>query len=83
MMIRSDVEWKAIAKCVNEGIDSHLEAITERSTLNSSIGECVIHPEELHVLLRRMIETEGEFDPFGEVMSLRTDILCTLGIEEI
>jgi predicted molibdopterin-dependent oxidoreductase YjgC len=69
-------EWDIIAGVVNQGIDSHLEAITERSKFNN--GECLIHPDELHVFLRRLDETELE-----DACQLRVDILGTLGIEEI
>ena len=78
MLIRSKDEWKVIAHAVNQGIDSHLEAITERSTFDSTTGKCLVHPEELHVLLRRLAE-HGVED--GD--SLRIDILSTLDIEEI
>lgn len=77
MIIRSKQEWSVLASAINQGIDSHLEAITERSTFNSSTGECNVHPEELHVLLRRMDNGDEE----GE--NLRVSILSTLGIEEI
>ena len=49
------------------------EAITERSVLDN--GHCLVHPDELHVLLRRLIDTDGE--------DLRSCILYTLGIEEV
>ena len=76
MTIRSQNEWSAIAKAVNQGIDSHLEAFT-RSKFDSKTGEVLIHPEEMTTFLRRL--TDGD----EEAMSLRTDILSTLGIEEI
>ena len=79
MTIRSQVEWSAIAKAVNQGIDSHyinLEAFP-RSKFDSKTGEVLIHPEEMVTFLRRL--TDGD----EEAMSLRTDILSTLGIEEI
>ena len=78
MKIKDGLEWKAISDAVNAGIDSHLEAITERSSFNSKTGECLVHPEELHVLLRRMNESNDE-----EAEDLRHDILTTLNIEEI
>lgn len=76
MRIRCQTEWGAIAACVNEGIDSHLEAITDRSSFNAETGECCVHPDELHVLCRRLIDHEEAWD-------LRGAILDTLGIEEI
>ena len=74
--IKNLAEWHTITNSVNQGIDSHLEGFT-RSVFDSQNMECLIHPEELHILLRRLIE-EGEL---GE--SLRSDILFTLGIEEV
>lgn len=82
MTIRSDSEWAAIAACVNTGIDSHLEAVTERSSFDASTGECLVHPDELHVLLRRLGECEWS-DDYEDGPSLRSCILETLGIEEI
>jgi hypothetical protein len=76
MTIRSQNIWSAIAKAVNQGIDSHLDGFT-RSKFDSKTGEVLIHPEEMVTFLRRL----GEGDE--EAMSLRTDILSTLGIEEI
>lgn len=86
MTIRSQREWRAIAAAVNVGIDGHLEALTERSRFDASTGECRVHPEELHVLLRRLFETDDP-DPCSDdgegPWTLRTDILSTLGVEEI
>ena len=78
MTIKGQDEWSAIAAAVNKGIDSHLEAVSNRSVFDASTGVCRVHPEELHVLLRRLEE-----DGVDEASSLRTDILGTLGIEEI
>lgn len=78
MCIRSRGEWAIIAQAVNEGIDSHLEAVTVRSSFDSTTGKCLVHPEELHVLLRRLSESES-----AEAWSLRVGILSTLDIEEI
>lgn len=72
----NQAEWAIIADCVNEGIDSHLEAITARSKFNN--GMCIIHPDELHVLLRRLYEN-GD----SAAWCLRSDILQTLEIEEV
>jgi hypothetical protein len=76
MKIVDQTEWKAIADAVNMGIDSHLEAITERSTFNNGFAN--VHPEELHVLLRRLYEAENE-----DGWDLRGAILSTLDIEEV
>jgi hypothetical protein len=77
MIIRNRAEWAAIAQAVNMGIDSHLEALTERSTFDVGTGKCMVHPEELHVLLRRLGEIGTE-----DSESLRDAILETLDIEE-
>lgn len=78
MRIRSRSCWAVLADAVNQGIDSHLEAVTTRSSFDSDTGKCLVHPEELPVLLRRLEESENE-----EAWSLRVGILQTLGIEEI
>lgn len=78
MTIRSNDEWRVIAEAWNQGIDSHLEALTTRSRADSSTGEIIVHPDELHVLLRRLYESGAD-----EAWLLRSDILSTLGIEEI
>ena len=77
MTIRSKTEWRAIAEAWNQGIDSHLEALTTRSTADATTGEINVHPDELHVLLRRLYESGSD-----EAWSLRSDILQTLEIEE-
>ena len=77
MLIRSQREWEVIAEAVNQGIDSHLEGFT-KSYFNAYTGEIRIHPSELHILIRRLGESENE-----EALSLRSDILTTLDIEEI
>jgi hypothetical protein len=78
MTIRSKDEWAAIAAAWNQGIDSHLEALTTRSTADHTTGEVNVHPDELHVLLRRLDE-----DGSDEAWSLRSAILQTLDIEEL
>ena len=89
MTIRSKVEWKAIAAAWNQGIDAHLEALTERSSADAKTGKVNVHPDELHVLLRRLYEA-GESEPNDPdanedppAMRLRSDILSTLDIEEV
>lgn len=78
MHIKSQVEWQTISHAVNQGIDSHLEALTSRSSFDHDTGQCLVHPEELHVLLRRMFNSGDD-----ESWSLRSAILSTLDIEEI
>ncbi len=77
MTLRDQTEWAALAAAWNQGIDAHLEAITERSQADATTGRVLVHPDELHVLLRRL-EAAGDEDS----ESLRTDILSTLGIED-
>ena len=77
MHIKSQEEWAAIAKAVNQGIDSHLEGFT-RSKFDNKTGKCLVHPEEMTTFLRRLYENDDE-----ESWGLRSSILETLGIEEI
>lgn len=75
-------EYNAIALAWNQGIDSYLEAITNRSTVKFNTNQLgtrthfSIHPEEVHVLVRRLLEleTEGAED-------LAHDICTSLNIE--
>ena len=82
MVIKSRDEWRIIAEAWNQGIDAHLEALTERSSADASSGAINVHPSELHVLLRRLFEDCSEADT-DEAWALRTDILSTLGVEEV
>jgi hypothetical protein len=85
MTLRSEREWRCLAAAWNRGIDSHLSALTERSSADETTGEVMVHPDELHVLLRRLFEADGldsEAD-LDESWSLRTSILSTLGVEEV
>jgi hypothetical protein len=88
MHIKSQDEWTAIAAAVNVGIDAHLEGFT-RSTFDASTGMCLVHPEELHILVRRLTEVnteelfpdwnyERENDPATDLASC---IMETLGFE--
>ena len=77
MHIKNAEEWKMIAEAVNQGIDAHLEGFT-RSKFDNKTGQITIHPEELHILLRRLADLDTD-----NAISLRTDILQTLGVEEI
>ena len=91
MLIKHQDEWTALAACVNKGIDAHLEAITERSKFDATTGEVNVHPDELHVLLRRLkeLDADGLFPDWdyevenNPAESLRSDILSTLDIEEV
>ena len=91
MKLVSQDDWTALSEAWNQGIDAHLEAITERSSANHTTGEVLVHPEELHVLLRRLNELDEEklwpdWDLSVENYPsecLRQCILTTLNIEEI
>ena len=89
MTIKTQDWWSEIAEAVNKGIDSHLEALTCRSTFDNSTGVCNVHPDELHVLLRRLLDqgwdqTEDQIEGLVDSPhSLRSAILDTLGIEEV
>ena len=74
----SQEEWTPIVEAVNQGIDAHLEAFTRSTFEAGTRGFCLVHPEELHILCRRLGESGDE-----EAESLRGCILQTLDIEEI
>ena len=82
-MTLSRSDEPVIVKCVNQGIDSHLEGITElaQSREQNPCGSR-LHLEFGHnsllVLLRRLLE-EGS----DEAHDLRSCILETLRIEEV
>ena len=77
MTIKNKEEWREIARAVNQGIDSYLQAFT-KSKFDNKTGEITIHPTEMKTLLRRLNEGGSEIG-----MELRMSILQTLGIEEI
>ena len=82
MEIKSEREWVVIAAAVNQGIDAHLEAVSDRSSFDATTGKCLVHPDELHVLLRRLFELadqECSNEPGPE--DLAGAILDTLGLE--
>ena len=80
---------QAVIEAANQGIDSHLEAITtddsafrrgERRVGNRVLTytlECSVGPRSMPVLLRRLLED------FDAGYSLATAILDTLGLGEI
>ncbi len=80
--------FEAIRDAWNLGIDSHVEAITERSSCNvraegsrrmsRCVADIIIHPEELHVLVRRLMESGDE-----RAEDLASSICSTLEIELI
>lgn len=77
MTLRAQSEWRVLSDAWNQGIDSHLEAISDRSSADASTGNVNVHPNELHVLLRRLFESGDD-----EAWMLRSDILSTLGVTE-
>jgi hypothetical protein len=89
MTIRCPLEWAAIAQCVNQGIDSHLEACFLKGADCYDDGHCSVTPQSLCVLLRRLGDTEFEAteeytpdDIWDAATSLQTSILMVLGIDE-
>jgi hypothetical protein len=88
MTIRCPVEWAAIAQCVNQGIDSHLEAVCDPLDVFDN-GHCSVTPHSLCVLLRRMgdtkfRDTDGHTadDLWDAATSLQSSIFTVLGIDE-
>jgi hypothetical protein len=69
----------------NQGIDSYLEAMTERSIVidTPSRFTVLIHPEELHTLVRRLMNLESGTQYDNLAKELASSICFTLGIELI
>ena len=78
-----------VTKLVNQGIDSHLEALTSSnfnnrvvpikgSVVRRSFLDCRIPADDMLVLLRRLSDDGSE-----QAMLMRIDILGTLDIEEV
>ena len=89
MTIRCKVEWAAIAQCVNQGIDSHLEACFVNGKDKYDNGNCSLSPESLCTLLRRLGETyfntteeHSQEDLWDAAMSLQSSIFIVLGIDD-
>jgi hypothetical protein len=81
----------AVVTAVNQGIDSHLEACyrdgdrythARRPIINEPCLDCVVSPESLPVLLRRLCEAELAGEGGEEARCLASDILYTLGFNE-
>lgn len=81
MTIRSQDEWEVIAGAVNMGIDSYLEAFT-KSTFDRNTGKVEIHPEEMHIFLRRL-DKVWEDTGNDEAYTLRSDIIDLFDVSEI
>lgn len=89
MTIRCDAEWAAIAQCVNQGIDSHLEACNLQGIDRYDNGDCSVSPKSLCVLLRRLGGTEfratdkhSADEIWDAATSLQSSIFTVLGIDE-
>ena len=89
MTICCKVEWAAIAQCVNQGIDSHLEACFVSGKDKYDVGKCLVSPESLCTLLRRLGDTyfnateeHSQEDLWEAAMSLQSSIFIVLGIDD-
>ena len=89
MTIRCQAEWSAIAQCVNQGIDTHLEACNLKGRDRFDNGDCSVTAHSLCVLLRRLGDTnfratdEHTADEIWDAAtSLQSDILMVLGIDD-
>ena len=98
MSLTDTDEIRAVVAAVNEGIDAHLEACFCPDRGDRYGGgkrkagklilchtlECVVSPESLPVLLRRLCESElgGDTEVQSAGMRLTTDIFLILGIDE-
>jgi len=97
MSLTDTDEIKAVIEAVNQGIDAHLEACfcpdrgdryeggkrrAGKLVLCQTL-ECVVSPESLPTLLRRLCESDlGDADVEAEGNRLASDILMCLGISE-
>jgi hypothetical protein len=98
MSLTDEDDIRAVVAAVNEGIDAHLEACYCPDRGDQYEGgkrragklvlcrtlECVVSPESLPVLLRRLCESElgGDTEVQSAGMRLADDILLVLGINE-
>ena len=87
VMYLNGTDAQVVQTAVNQGIDSHLEAcfVPDRGDSYAVAGfqgqerlVCVVSPESLSVLMRRLFETDTE-----DGWSVRSGILETLGLEEV
>ena len=72
-------EGELVRELVNQGIDSHLQAVTGKFTVNGNRLHCKVDHDGMVCLLRRLNESED----FDTASSIRGGILTTLEIEEI
>lgn len=89
MAIRCEVEWAAIAQCVNQGIDAHLEACCIKGKDVFDNGHCEVSPASLCTLLRRLgdsefkaTESHSAEDLWDAATSLQSSIFIVLGIDD-
>ncbi len=96
MSLTDTAEIKAVIAAVNQGIDAHLEACfcpdrgdrfeggsrKAGKLLLCHTLECVVSPESLPVLLRRLFDLDTDYDVADAGMCLAGDILMTLGFDE-
>ena len=76
----SMVDEALVARLVNQGIDAHLEGVTNLEQTRDGYGRLHLKfgHDSLCVLLRRLTEAPDEDAP-----GLRGSILLTIGIEEV
>ena len=86
--IVDEAEWAAIAQCVNQGIDSHLEAITDAQEEFDN-GSLCITPHNLCIILRRLSDTAfkkqgklSEDEIWDAANTLLGSILLVLGFND-
>jgi hypothetical protein len=87
LMQLTSQDYAVFAQAWNMGIDSHLEALTERSSVEQRghKAHISVHPEELPVLVRRLFQLsydEDHEEEDGPALRLAMDILHSLDIEE-
>lgn len=84
-MTLSRSDEPVVTKAVNQGIDAHLEAITELRQSRDGHGRLKLEfgHESLCVLLRRLQEEDDKGDGNEAAASLRSTILESLKIEEV
>lgn len=79
MEFHAGKEYVAIALAINQGIDSHLQAVQfDKSQGTAGRTKITIALGSLSVLVRRLLEADT-----GEALRLATDICYTLEIELI
>jgi len=86
-MVLTYDDYHVFAKAWNMGIDAHLEALTDRSSVEERDGKAhvSIHPEELPTLVRRLFElgeSEDHTDESGPAQGLAESILYALDLED-